>query len=64
MELLEFIMLLAVFIFTFGLGWFSGCIHVYNQEIKILNGFRKRIEDIEAKHYSELENLENKHEEN
>lgn len=52
---MEFVMLVAMFI----LGWLLGGIHVYNQEIKILNGFRKRVEDIEAKYYADLE----KHEE-
>ncbi len=56
---MEFVMLVAMFI----LGWLLGGIHVYNQEIKILNGFRKRVEDIEAKYYAELkeytENEEN-----
>ena len=59
MEFVEFVMLVAVFI----LGWLLGGIQVYNQEIKILNGFRKRVENIEAKYYAELKE-HTEHEEN
>ncbi len=55
MEFVEIIMMVLSLIFMFAIGWCSGGIHVYNQEIKILNGFRKRIEDIEAKYCADLE---------
>lgn len=59
---MEFIMFVLVFI----LGWILGGIHVYNQEIKILNGFRKRVEDIEAKYIEDQKKLKEQmeHEEN
>lgn len=59
---------MEVFLFVAGLilGWLLGGIHVYNREIDILNGFRKRVEDIEAKYIEDYKKLEEQmeHEEN
>lgn len=56
---MEFTMV-VVLVLVFALGWCVGGVYVYDQEIKILNGFRRRIEYIEAKYHADLENLETK----
>lgn len=63
---MEFVMTAILFILVFAMGWTSGCIHAYNREIDILNGFRQRVEDIEAKYIEDQKKLKEQveHDEN